>query len=95
MQPQNIDINQLPKQYCENIVVGSNDQMFMLIAIVGTNATSFAISPEHAKNLLKILSEHVSKFEKDVRLIRDVSEGVRSPIQTSELDSNGKNGPRK
>ena len=52
MQPQQIDVAQLPKQYCENIVVGSNDQMFMLITMVGINATAYAITPEHAKRLL-------------------------------------------
>lgn len=79
----------MPKQYCENIIVGSNDQMFMLITLVGTNATAYAITPEHAKHFAKILNDHVQKFAKDVRPIRDIAAGVPSPIQTSDLGSNG------
>lgn len=67
----------------------------MFVVLVGGNATAYAITPEHAKNMVKILSEHVEKFEKDVRPIRDVSASVRSPLQPSELGSNGKEGSSK
>jgi hypothetical protein len=86
----NVDIGQLPKQFCENIVVGSNDQMFMLITLVGVNAVAYAITPEHAKNLVKALSEQVERFEKNVRPIADLSKGLASPIQMSELGGNSK-----
>ena len=90
MSPQQIDANQLPKQFCENIVVGSNDQTFVLITLVGVNATAYAISPEHAKSLAKTLNEHVANFEKNVRPIRDITAGVRSPIQPTELPPKSK-----
>ena len=36
---QKINLDQLSKQYCENIIVGSNDQIFMLITLVGIHLT--------------------------------------------------------
>lgn len=83
--PQQINLDQLPKQYCENIIVGSNNQAFTIVPIVGVNATAFAISPEHAKNLVKILAEHVEKFEKTVRQISDLNAPTPSPIQSKDL----------
>ncbi|MHB1086820.1 MAG: hypothetical protein ACYCZ0_03680 [Minisyncoccota bacterium] len=91
MNKNQISIDQLPKQFSENIVVGSNDQTFVLIVTVGVNANAYAISPEHAKNLVKVLGEHIQKFEADVRPIRDIAAGVKSPIQQSELGAKGKN----
>jgi hypothetical protein len=83
MPPNNLDINQVPKQFSEQMVVGSNNQFFVLIPIAGTNATAYAITPEHAKVLAKTLTEHVENFEKNVRKI-DIG-GMPSPIQRSDL----------
>jgi hypothetical protein len=84
-QTQNIDLNQIAKQFCERVIVGSSDQFFVLIPIVGTNATAYALTPEHAKNLVKVLSEHITKFEANVREIKDINAAIPSPIQTGDL----------
>lgn len=94
MNPQPIDINQVPKQLSENVMVGANNEMFVIIPVVGTNATAYALTPEHAKRLSKLLAERVSDFEKKVRPITE-STGVPSPIQTSDLPPNGKDDLKK
>jgi hypothetical protein len=98
MPPNNkqINIDQIPKQFSERTVVGSNNQFFVLMPVVGTNATAFALTPEHAKSLSKVLSERVEKFEKTVRTIPDPKGAVLSPIQTTDLPPNdGDNDPEK
>ena len=90
-----IDLNQVPKQFCEKMVIGSNNQFFVVVPIVGTNATAFAITPEHAKNLAKVLTEHVVKFEKNVRAIPELHGAIPSPIQSSDLPPNNGEEPKK
>lgn len=89
MTSNNINIEQVPKQFSENMIVGSNNQIFVLIPVVGINATAYAITPEHAKGLAKQLTAHIERFEKNVRKIE--IEGVASPIQRSDLPPNTQN----
>ncbi len=95
MDPKQININQIPKQFSEKMLVGSNNQFFVIVPIVGSNATAYAITPEHAKSLVKMLQEHVAKFEMNVRDIPELNGAVPSPIQTSDLPPNEGNGPKK
>lgn len=88
MEPTNINIDQIAKQFCERAVVGSNNQFFILIPMVGGTATAYAITPEHAKVLAKTLQEHVDKFEKNFRQLPDSSTGQPSPMQKSDFSSN-------
>lgn len=83
-QQQEINLEQIPKQFAERAVIGSNNQFFVIVPIVGMNATAYALTPEHAKELSVSLANHVAKFEKDVRPILD---GVPSPIQKPDLGS--------
>lgn len=94
MDPKQININQIPKQFCEKMLVGSNNQFFVVVPVVGTNATAYAITPEHAKSLVKTLSEHVARFETNIRPIPDMGGAVPSPIQTSDLPPQEGNGPK-
>jgi len=89
MDPKQININQIPKQFCEKMVIGSNNQFFVVIPVVGATATAYAITPEHAKSLAKTLTEHVAKFEMNIRPIPDMGNAVPSPIQTSDLPPHG------
>lgn len=90
-----INLDQVPKQFCEKMLIGSNNQFFVVMPIVGANATAYAITPEHAKSLAKTLSEHVAKFETNIRPIPDMGGAVPSPIQTSDLPPSGENGQKK
>ena len=85
MPPKQINLDQVPKQFSERIIVGSTNQFFILMPVVGTNATAYALTPEHAKSLAKILQQHIEKFEKDFRPISDTDSGVPSPIRRSDL----------
>jgi hypothetical protein len=95
MDPKQINIDQIPKQFCEKMLIGSNNQFFVVIPIVGANATAYAITPEHAKSLVKTLSEHVAKFETNIRPIPDMGGAVPSPIQTSDLPPHDGGEPKK
>lgn len=95
MDSNQINIDQIPKQFCEKMLIGSNNQFFVVIPFVGLNATAYAITPEHAKSLVKTLQEHVAKFETNIRPIPDMGNAVPSPIQTSDLPPSEGTGPKK
>ena len=88
------NLDQVPKQFCEKMLIGSNNQFFVVMPFVGSNATAYALTPEHAKSLLKTLSQHVAKFETNIRPIPDMGGSVPSPIQTSDLPPSEGNGPK-
>ncbi|MBU6321652.1 MAG: hypothetical protein KGI78_00615 [Patescibacteria group bacterium] len=79
-----LDLNQIPKQLCENVLVGANGESFMLGMIVGNNLSPFALTPEHAKRLAKLLAEKVAIFEREYRPI-DEEQKIPSPMQISDL----------
>lgn len=95
MDPKQINISEIPKQFCEKMLVGSNNQFFVVVPVVGTSATAYAITPEHAKSLARTLAEHVAKFEVNIRPIPDMGGAVPSPIQTSDLPPNNGSEPKK
>ena len=53
---------------------------------MGTNLTPYALTPEHAKRLAKLLTEKVETFEKQYRKI-DEEPKIPSPMQISDLGS--------
>jgi len=83
-QPQPFDLNQVPKQLCENVLVGFNGESFLMGMAVGTNLTPYALTPEHAKRLAKLLTEKVETFESQYRPI-DENPKIPSPMQISDL----------
>ncbi len=83
-QPQPIDLNQVPKQLCENVVLGFNGESFLMGMVVGTNLTPYALTPEHAKRLAKLLTEKVETFEAQHRPI-DENPKIPSPMQITDL----------
>ena len=89
-----VNPDQVPKKFCEKMLIGSNNQFFVVMPFVGTNATAYALTPEHAKSLVKTLSAHVAKFETNIRPIPDMGAAVPSPIQTSDLPPNEGNEPK-
>ena len=91
-QSQSLDLNQVPKQLCENVLVGFNGESFLMGMAVGTNLTPYALTPEHAKRLAKLLTEKVETFEKQYRPI-DENPKIPSPMQISDLGSDSPDSP--
>ena len=81
---QPLDLNQVPKQLCENVLIGFNGESFLFGMVVGNNLAPYALTPEHAKRLAKLLAEKVETFEKQFRPI-DEEQKIPSPMQISDL----------
>lgn len=86
-----MDLNKLPKQFCDNVNMGFSAEALVLALMSGQNASIFAFSPEHAKRLSLSLVHNLQQYEKTFGEIKtEWTPGVESPIQI--VDLNKKNG---
>jgi hypothetical protein len=81
-----IDLNKVPKQFCENIQVGFSQEFFAMGMLNGETAAFFALTPQHAKRLAQYLAAQVADYERQFGAINaEWKPGIESPIQTKDL----------
>jgi len=81
-----MDLNKIPKQFCENVIVGHSGENFVTAMIVGETISAYAFTPQHMKRLAQNLAHQVSEFEKINGTINATwTPGIESPIQTKDL----------
>lgn len=81
-----MDLNKIPKQFCENVVAGHTEEHFVLIMSVGETASAYALTPPHMKRLTQSLSHQVEEYEKKFGEIRaSWAPGIKSPIQSEDI----------
>jgi hypothetical protein len=81
-----MDINKIPKQFCDNITVAFGREFFAMGMHTGENGIMYALTPEHMKRLSQNLSHQVAEYEKNFGSINaEWKPGVESPIQTRDV----------
>ncbi len=81
-----IDLKKVPKQFCENVIVGFSQETFAVGMLNGENATFYALTPQHTKRLSQYLAKQVDEYEKKWGAINaEWKPGIESPIQTKDL----------
>lgn len=86
-----MDLNKIPKQFCENITVAYSPEYFIMAMITGQNVNAYSLTPQHAKRLQQYLQYNIENFEKNFGEIKaNWTPGVESPLQL--VDLNKKNG---
>ncbi|HCC06272.1 TPA: hypothetical protein DEP94_02875 [Candidatus Nomurabacteria bacterium] len=82
-----MDLNKIPKQFCDNVNIGYNPETVILALASGQNLSVFALTPQHAKRLLLSLGHNIKEFEKNFGEIKtEWSPGIQSPIQIVDLN---------
>lgn len=82
-----MDLNNIPKQFCENVLTAHSQESFTLVMTAGDTASAYALTPQHAKRLLKSLEHQITEYEKQFGAIdADWSPGIKSPIQTKDIE---------
>ncbi|HCJ52167.1 MAG: hypothetical protein A3A29_00115 [Candidatus Ryanbacteria bacterium RIFCSPLOWO2_01_FULL_47_79] len=85
-----MDINKIPKQFCDNVVVARSKESFTIGMLAGENGTFFALSPEHFKRLVQNLTHQLAEYEKEFEKIdAEWVPGVQSPFQTKDVMGGG------
>jgi len=85
-----MDLNKIPKQFCENISVGYSPENFVIALMAGEGAVAYALTPQHAKRLAQYLNHQVTEFEAAFGPIdAKWSPGIESPLQTKDIKGSG------
>ena len=81
-----MDLTQAPKQFCDNVAVAFTNEYLLMGVSSGTTGVVYALTPQHAKRLTLMLTQHVVEYEKQFGEIKtDWPSKTPSPIQTSDL----------
>ena len=57
------ELQEAPKIFCENIKLGYTPEYFVVSLNSGDESSIFALTPGHAKRLLKYLSHEIAQYE--------------------------------
>lgn len=89
-----MDVNKIPKQFCENIAVAYSPEFFTMTMLTGEQGITYALTPQHMKRLQQYLTHQVAEYEKQSGEIDAHWEpGQPSPIQTKDF-MGGDSGPK-
>lgn len=91
-----MDLNKIPKQFCENVNIGATPEYFILGLISGEDAKTYVLTPQHAKRLSQSLAYNISEFEKRYGEIKtEWAPGIQSPMQIIDIKNEGGKGKGK
>lgn len=83
--PAKIDLNQLPKKFCDGAIGAYNKEIFSFALTSGNNLDTFVATPQIMKSISIWMSSQVDKYEKQFGEISMVSPAIESPIQAADL----------
>jgi hypothetical protein len=83
--PQKINLDELPKKLCDGALGGHNKEIFSFVLTSGTSLDSFAATPQIMKSISQWLTEQVAAYEKTFGEIDMAPHKIASPIQVSDL----------
>lgn len=86
-----MDLNKIPKQFCENVSIGVTPEFFIMAMLSGGNAMTYALTPQHAKRLAQSLAYNVQEFENRFGEIKaEWKPGLESPMQMLDIKGGDK-----
>lgn len=83
--PTKIDINQLPKKFCDGAMGAFGKEFFTFIFTSGHAVDAFATTPQIMKSISLWMNTQVENYEKQFGRIDMTPSAVQSPIQMSDL----------
>lgn len=87
--PTKIDMNQLPKKFCDGAVGSYAEGAFYFAFTSGNNLDSFAAIPQTMKSIAIWMNEQIAKYEKSFGEIDMTPPQISSPIQMADLKKPG------
>jgi hypothetical protein len=83
--PTKIDMNQLPKKFCDGAIGTHSKEFFSFALTSGNNLDSFATTPQIMKSIAMWVSEEIKNYEKKYGEIDMTPPQIQSPIQMVDL----------
>ncbi len=87
--PTKIDINQLPKKFCDGALGAFSKEFFAFALTSGNNLDSFASTPQVMKSISSWMSAQVQSYEKQFGIIDMTPPQMQSPLQVADLKKPG------
>lgn len=83
--PSKIDMNQLPKKFCDGAIGAYGKEFFSFAFTSGNNLDSFATTPQIMKSIATWMNGQVQNYEKQFGEIDMTPPQIQSPIQMADL----------
>ena len=88
--PTKIDINKVPKEFCDGAFIGHNKALFFLVLTNADTEYGFCTTPEQMKLTQIMINTNMALWEKsygvlDPEKILKLNEPIISPIQMDSL----------
>ncbi len=81
-----MDLNKVPKQFCENVTVGFSQESFVMGMLNGETGTFYVLTPQHMKRLAQYLGNQIMEYEKKFpKIDAEWKPGIESPIQNKDI----------
>jgi hypothetical protein len=81
-----ININDLPKKFCEQSFGAFSKEAFIVSLISGKNLDTYAMTPQTMKSISEWMANQVKSYETKHGVIDMTPESVQSPIQSNDLN---------
>lgn len=83
--PTKIDMNQLPKKFCDGAVGAYGKELFSFALTSGNNLDSFMSTPQIMKSISIWMAKQVESYEQQFGIIDMTPSQIQSPIQMNDL----------
>ncbi len=83
--PTKVDMNQLPKKFCDGAIGAHGKELFSFALTSGNNLDSFATTPQIMKSIAIWINGQVENYEKSFGEIDMTPPKITSPIQMADL----------
>lgn len=87
--PKKIDLNQLPKKFCDGALGGFGRDLFSFVLTSGNDLTPFATTPQVMKSIAVWMNSQVANYEKQFGEIDMTLPKIQSPIGINDLKDFG------
>lgn len=82
-----ININDLPKKFCEQSFGAFGKEIFFVSLISGKNLDTYALTPQTMKSITEWMVSQVKSYEAKHGTINMAPEPIQSPIQSNDLSN--------
>ncbi|MBU0999385.1 DUF3467 domain-containing protein [Patescibacteria group bacterium] len=83
--PKKVDLNQIPKKFCDGAIGAYGKEIFSFALTSGNNLDSFATTPQVMKSISIWMNKQVENYEKQFGEINMTPPQIQSPIQMADL----------
>ncbi len=86
-----MELDEAPKQFCDNIKLSFSEESFLIGMSSGSEGIVYAFTTKHAKRFMQMLSSNIDKYEKHFGEIKTQwSEDISSPLQPKDINGDKK-----